>query len=105
MIRGRKDLDSLSTDDYYRFSNMNLKAFWFFSAGHFQFRKGTLAEDDWFEMRAVLRFWLRSEGSRTWWEKIGRTMYGSEFIAFIESEIADLDSANPQASKEGHIHE
>ena len=90
MVEARKTLDSLSPDEYSRFSNMSLKAFWFFSAGYFQFRQGTLAEDDWFELRAVIHYWLRGQGCRNWWAKMGRFMYGDDFVGFIESEIASL---------------
>lgn len=92
-LQGRKNIESLPPEDYLRFSNMCLKGMWFFSAGYFQFRQGTLAEDDWFELRAVIRFWLRGKGCRDWWSKVGRVMYGNEFVAFIDSEIADLDVA------------
>jgi len=51
-LKGRESLDALSPDEYLRFSNMSLKAFWFFSAGHFQFRQDTLSAGDWFEIRA-----------------------------------------------------
>ena len=92
-LQGRKSLDSLPPEEYLRFSNMCLKGMWFFSAGYFQFRQGTLAEDDWFEVRAVIRFWLHGQGCRAWWAKVGRPMYGDEFVAFIESEISTLDAA------------
>jgi len=49
MLKGRKDLGSLSPDEYQQFSNLSLKAFWFFSAGYFQFRRRTLSQSDWFE--------------------------------------------------------
>lgn len=90
MRKGRKSLDSLSPDEYQRFSNMSLKAFWFFSAGYFQFRRETLVASDWHEVRAVIVYWLRSQGCRDWWTKLGRSMYGDEFVAFVESEIARL---------------
>ncbi len=90
MLQGRKSLDSLSADEYLRFSNMSLKAFWFFSAGYFQFRLRTLAESDWFELRAVIRYWLVSQGCKDWWDKLGRSMFGRDFVAFIDSEIARL---------------
>lgn len=90
MLKGRKGLDLLSPDEYQQFSNMSLKAFWFFSAGHFQFRRHTLAEGDWFEVRAVLDYWLRSQGCKDWWGTLGRSMYGDEFVAFVESEITRL---------------
>jgi hypothetical protein len=90
MLKGRKSFDALSPEEYQQFSNMSLKAFWFFSAGHFQFRRRTIAESDWFEILAVLRYWLHSQGCRAWWEKLGRFMFGSEFVAFIESELEKL---------------
>ncbi len=90
MRKGRKGLDALSPDEYQQFSNMSLKAFWFFSAGHFQFRRHTLTASDWHEVRAVVVYWLRSQGCRDWWAKLGRSMYGDEFVAYVESEIARL---------------
>jgi hypothetical protein len=74
MLKARKGLDLLAPDEYQQFSNMSLKAFWFFSAGHFQFRRHTLAESDWFEVQAVLDYWLRSQGCKDWWETLGRSM-------------------------------
>jgi hypothetical protein len=90
LLRGRKNLDSLSPEEYLQFSNMSLKAFWFFSAGYFQFRQRTLAETDWFELRAVMHYWLRTQGCRDWWQRLGRFLYGSEFVAFIDSEFTTL---------------
>ena len=87
-LRGLADLDSLSESDYYRFSNMSLKAFWFLSAGHFQFRMGTLSADDWHELRAVLHYWIRRPGCQSWWAKLGRDSFGAEFRKFIDDEIA-----------------
>jgi hypothetical protein len=71
---------------------MSLKAFWFFSAGHFQFRMGTLGGDDWYELRAVLHYWLRGPGCRAWWEKLGRESFGAEFRGFVDGEIRSLAS-------------
>jgi len=90
-LRGREDIESLSSEEYYRYSNMSLKAFSYFSAGYFQFRSRTLAEDDWFELRAVLRFWLGGKGCNDWWQKLGCRMYGPDFTKFVESEIARVD--------------
>lgn len=91
-LRGLADIESLSKTDYYRFSNMALKAFWFFSAGYFQHRMGTLGADDWHELRAVLQYWLRKPGCRVWWDRLGRASFGSEFREFVESEMAALDA-------------
>lgn len=100
MLKGRKRLDALSPDEYQQFSNLSLKAFWYFSAVHFQFRRGTIAENDWFEVRAVVRYWLHSPGCRTWWQKLGRSMYGPDFVAFIESELVQLAAQQGAAADE-----
>ena len=96
-LRGLADLKSLSKDESRRFSNMAFKYFWFCSAGHFQFRTGTLAESDWQEHRAALHYWLSGPGCRSWWARFGRDKFGPEFRNFIDEEIASLDAARLQA--------
>ena len=99
-LRGRKDISSLTSEEFHRFSNLALQSFSFFSAGYFQYSRGTLHESDWHENMAVIRFWLHGEGCRQWWVKVGIHMYGSEFVTFIESEIRALDSARSETSVE-----
>ena len=70
---------------------MSMKAFWFFSAGYFQFRSGSLSEDEFYEIRSVLRYWLRGAGCRAWWEKIGRESMSPAFREFVEIEIRQTD--------------
>jgi hypothetical protein len=86
-MRGIMNLDSLSREEYLRFSNMSLKAFWFFSAGHFQYRSGTISEDEYYEGRAVMRYWLRGQGCRDWWEKFGRMSVSPAFREYVDAEI------------------
>lgn len=43
-LRGLADLGALSREEYFRFSNMSLKAFWFFSASHFQYQSKTITD-------------------------------------------------------------
>lgn len=64
LLRGRKDIEALEHEDYLRFSNLALIAFSFFSAGYFQFSNRTLSEADWYELRAIVRYWLTGKGSR-----------------------------------------
>ena len=83
-VQGRGDLASLSSeDDYYRFSNLALQSFSHFSAMYFQYRQGRLSDSDWFESLAVIRYWLRGAGCRAWWGKLGRKMFGPDFVDFI----------------------
>ena len=93
MLRGIADLDSLSKEEYYRFSNMSLKAFRLFSAGHFQFRTGTLSEGDFHEVRSILRYWLRGLGCRAWWSKLGRESAAPKFREFVEVEMDEMDAS------------
>ena len=44
IVRGRKDIEPLKPDEYLRFSNLAPDFFSFFSAGYFQYSKGTLSE-------------------------------------------------------------
>jgi len=92
-LRGVADLDLLSKEEYFQFSNMSLKAFWLFSAGHFQFRTGTLSEDEFSEQRAVLRYWLRGQGCKDWWEKLGRASVSPAFREFVDAEIRHIGAA------------
>jgi hypothetical protein len=89
-MRGILNLASLDKEEYLRFSNMSLKAFWFFSAGHFQYRSGTISEDEYYEVRAVLRYWLRGQGCRDWWEKFGRMSVSPAFRKFVDAEIREI---------------
>jgi hypothetical protein len=92
-VQGRETLASLpSEDEYHRFSNLALQSFSHFSAMYFQYRQGMLADSDWFESLAVIRYWLRGAGCRAWWGKLGRHMFGAEFVNFIDSEIRGVVS-------------
>jgi hypothetical protein len=58
---------------------------------------GTLEESDFYELRAVMRYWLRGPGCHAWWEKIGRESFGPEFARFVDSELELLAAENKRA--------
>jgi hypothetical protein len=91
-IRGRDNIESLSSEEFYRFSNMAFQSFSFFSASKFQHSSGSLSESDWYEHLAIVRFWLRGKGCRQWWERLGVHMYGPDFVAFIDSELREAET-------------
>ena len=95
-LRGRKTLDELGDIEYLRFSDLCLKAFWYFSAVHIQLRSGMLTEEEWHETRAVVHYFVRGPGVRAWWEKTGRQMFGSGFAGFVEEEIAKVSTVRDQ---------
>lgn len=94
-LRGRRDAETLTSDEFVRFSDLCLKAFWFFSAVHFQLRTGMLSDDEWHETRAVMDFYLRGPGVRTWWSRVGHRMFGPVFCEFV---VARLEQVPPSRS-------
>jgi hypothetical protein len=103
--RGGRDPDALDRAEYIRFSNLNLNAFWFFSAGHYQKRVGTLSDNDFYEMEAIMAFWLSRPGVKAWWRKYGRERYNPEFVSYIDekySKEAAGSDAEPDALSATH---
>lgn len=93
-MRGINDLDSLSREEYFRFSNMALKAFWFFSAGYYQYRRKTIDDDEYHETLVVLRYWLRGAGCRSWWERLGRSSMSPSFASYVDAQMQDIVAAS-----------
>ncbi|MBC7769901.1 MAG: hypothetical protein H7124_14050 [Phycisphaerales bacterium] len=96
-MRGRTGA-TLSEVERYRFANMCLKAFWFFSAMHVQLRMKMLSDEDWAEAHAVLRFWLDGPGVRAWWSNGARSRFGSAFVGFINGEIEKIEATDSVAT-------
>jgi len=85
MLRGRRDVENLSKEEYMIFSNMAQKAFWYFSATYFQKRKNAVDEADWFEVQAIINYWTSAPGAYHWWRKFGHLAFTGEFSDFIDS--------------------
>ncbi|HSG87587.1 MAG TPA: hypothetical protein VLA56_00125 [Pseudomonadales bacterium] len=90
--RGGRDLDNLERAEFVRFSNLNLNAFWFFSAGHFQKRVGALGDDDFHEMESIMGFWIARPGVREWWKRYGHDRYNPHFVDYIEARMLRDDA-------------
>ena len=91
-LRGRDSTDNLSKEEHQRFSNLVMKTFWLGSAAHFQLRTGTLAEDDWVEIEAILRYWLAGPGVRAWWHQYGHQRFGKTFTEFVDAEVTRAEA-------------
>ena len=87
--RGGRDLDSLDRRESIRFSNLNLNAFWFFSAGHYQKRVGTLSDNDFYEMESIMAFWISRPGVKQWWTKYGRQRFNPDFVRYLNQKYLD----------------
>lgn len=90
-MRGRTSTENLSKEEHQRFSNMVMKTFWFCSAAHFQLRTGTLTEEDWFEIKAILDYWIAGAGVRGWWRQYGHERFAKTFAAFVDAEVARVE--------------
>ena len=91
-MRRRASTESLSKEEHQRFSNMVMKTFWLCSAAHFQLRTGTLAEEDWVEIAAILEFWLEGPGVRAWWHQYGHQRFGKTFAEFVDAEVTRAEA-------------
>lgn len=89
MMRGRKGIENLSKEEYLQFSNMAQKAFWYFSAIFFQKRREVIADEDWYEVCAVIKYWTSAKGTYQWWKKIGAFSFTGEFESFIEEQFKE----------------
>jgi hypothetical protein len=98
-MRGRDSTRDLSPEEFQRFSNMVMKTFWFCSAAHFQLRTGTLSEEDWFEIKAILDFWIAGEGVREWWHRYGHQRFAKVFAEYIDTEVARVEASTTADSK------
>jgi hypothetical protein len=92
LMRASTSTEALTDEEYQRFSNMCLKTFWCGSAAHFQLRTGTLTEEDWFEIKAILGFWLAGAGVRSWWRRWGHKRFARQFAEFVDAEVARADN-------------
>lgn len=87
MIKGRKGIDTLTKNEFLQFSNLALKACWYLSAGFFMYKQNSISEDDWFETKAIARYWCTSKGFQEWWDRRGRLSFTGEFSEFVRQEI------------------
>jgi hypothetical protein len=89
-LRARSGVADLKNEEYQRFATLALKAFYFFSSQHFQYRTGTLDEDEWQQSHRLLIWWLAGSGVREWWASFGRDLATNGFRDFVDSEIRSL---------------
>ena len=91
--RGGRDSSELDRSEYIRFSNLNLNAFWFFSAGHYQKKVGKLDDADFYEMESIMGFWTAREGVKEWWQKYGQDRYNKDFVVYVNDLMAKNQDA------------
>ncbi|MBT8147873.1 MAG: hypothetical protein KJN90_13535 [Gammaproteobacteria bacterium] len=99
MMRGRKGIENLTREEYLQYANMAQKAFWYFSAIHFQRRRNVIEEEDWYEVNAVVQYWTSARGTFEWWKRIGSKSFTGEFAAFIEQQFDFYGVRAPDTSQ------
>ena len=97
--RGRRNLDDLTPEERGRFDNIAMKGFLGYSAQYFQFRIGTIEQDDWAESYRAMMWWLEGRGMRDWWRDFGRRIQSDTFQEFVDSEIRLIEEMQQPKAK------
>ena len=87
--RARKDSAGFDDDEFARFSNLNMNAFWLFSAAHYQKRMGTLDPGDWFELESIMKFFIQNEGVHAWWKRFATSRFDPLFVEYVNSRLPE----------------
>lgn len=95
-MRGMRG-DQLSEQETQRFGTIMLSLIRLSSNAFVQYRSGMLTEDQWQGFRVMPVTLLSSPGGRAFWLR-GRTAFGEEFAAYIDSEI---DKASERIAEHG----
>lgn len=93
--KGHDDYSALAANEVRPFTNLTVKAFYFFSAAFFQRDHGLLPETAYAEQKAILHVWLSGKGVVHWWDEMGSNMFGEDFVAYVNAEIESLGTRNP----------
>ena len=99
MMRGRKGTENLTREEYLKYANMALKAFWYLSAIYFQKRRNVIEEEDWYEVNAVIQYWTSAKGTYEWWNRMGSKSFTGEFSAFIEQQFDHYGFSSADSSE------
>ena len=79
------ETDSIRLDSYLSLSLRSREFSWL------QYKSGSIDEAQWATEEVVLIGILDSETARLWWQRIGRDVFGEEFVDFVD----ELISGNP----------
>ena len=92
--RAHKGVEDFTPQELARFTNLNFNAVWFFSAAHYQKRMGTLGSGEWFELQAMMEYYLSNKGVRDWWERFAASRVDPHYVQYVEAEIYKKAAAN-----------
>lgn len=100
MLRGHKNPESLSREEYFVFSNLCQKAYWYLSGAYFMYNTESISRDDWHEFEVIAHYWTKNEGFHYWWKKIGHASFSGVFKAYMEDlmQHKDLGERSPASS-------
>jgi len=59
-----------------------------------QYQSGIIDEPQWQTELAVLQVLLQPVRTRNWWNKLGRPVFGPEFVAFVDQQVADVPTSD-----------
>jgi hypothetical protein len=59
-----------------------------------QFRNGIIDDNQWSTELVIIQSVLSSTHIRVWWDSVGRQIYGSEFVEFVDDALKDQPISN-----------
>ena len=90
--RAHKGTQDFTEEEIARFTNLNFNAVWFFSAAHYQKRMGTLGAGEWFELEAMMRYYLKNKGVTEWWGKFAESRFDPAYVEYVNEYIYQENS-------------
>lgn len=90
--RAHQGTQDFSEDELTRFTNLNFNAVWLFSAAHYQRRMGTLGTGDWFELEAMMNYYLKNRGVIEWWHRFADSRVDPELVRYVNESIYHQNS-------------
>lgn len=91
-LRANKGTQNFSREELSRFTNLNFTAGWLFSAAHYQKRVGTLEAGEWFELEAMMKYYLKNQGVTEWWQKYAASRFDPNYVEYVNQSILEGSS-------------
>ena len=85
--RAHKGTEDFTEQEFARFTNLNFNAVWLFSAAHYQKRIGTLGTGEWFELQAMMQYYLSNKGVREWWDSFSASRFDPHYVQYANESI------------------
>ena len=94
LVRSLAGLEQLSETDSIRLDNFLALALRSREFSWLQYQSGSIDEAQWATEEVVLISIFDSEIARLWWQRMGREVFGEEFVDFVDELISGIPATN-----------